>query len=79
MRVGDRVHVKDITGLPYTEHGLDGDSTGVVRVHTFLVTETATELDVMWQDGTLETLKATQVIPYLNPDEYDTWQVIEAF
>ncbi|KAF8203179.1 hypothetical protein BJ912DRAFT_943109 [Pholiota molesta] len=73
MRVGDRVHLKDSTGLPYTEHGKPEDPTGVLRVQTFLVTETVTELDVLWQDGTRESVKATSVIPYLNPDEYDCW------
>lgn len=76
MRVGDRVHLKDATGLPYTEHGKPEDPTGVLRVQTFLVTETVTELDVLWQDGTRESVKATSVIPYLNPDEYDCWYVL---
>ncbi|KAF8973555.1 hypothetical protein BDZ97DRAFT_1775695 [Flammula alnicola] len=73
MRVGDRVHLKDAKGLPWTEHGQEGDATGVVQVQTFLVTETVTELDILWQDGTRETLKSVEVIPYLNPDEYDCW------
>ncbi|KAF9479723.1 hypothetical protein BDN70DRAFT_878485 [Pholiota conissans] len=73
MRVGDRVHLKNPTGYPYTEHGKEEDPTGVVRVQTFLVTETVTQLDVLWQDGTHEFVNATSVIPYLNPDEYDCW------
>lgn len=75
MRVGDRVHLKNTTGMPLTEHGKQGDPTGVVHVQTFLVTETATELEVLWQDGTKESLKSVDVIPYLNPDEYDCWRV----
>ncbi|KAF8913015.1 hypothetical protein CPB84DRAFT_1722037 [Gymnopilus junonius] len=73
MRVGDRVYLKDTTGLPFTEHGKQGDMTGVVQVRTFLVTETSTEVEVLWQDGTKESLNAVDVIPYLNPDEYDCW------
>lgn len=73
MRVGDRVQLKDVTGLPITKHGQEGDPAGVIEVQTFLVTQTETILDVLWQDGTEETLKSTQVIPYLNPDEYDCW------
>ena len=34
---------------------------------------TETMLDVLWQDGTEESLQAVDVIPYLNPDEYDCW------
>lgn len=74
--MGDRVHVKNHVGLPFTEHGIEGDLTGRVRVQTFLVTETVTDLEVLWQDGTRESLKATEVIPYLNPDEYDCWSVV---
>ncbi|KAF8167745.1 hypothetical protein B0H34DRAFT_740587 [Crassisporium funariophilum] len=73
MRVGDRVYVKDTTGLPTTEHGQEGDATGVVQVQVYSITETATELDVLWQDGVREILKSVEVIPYLNPDEYDCW------
>jgi len=73
MRVGDRLFFKDTTGLPSTTHGREGDPAGVVVVQTFIVTETQTTLAVLWQDGTQETLKSTNVIPYLNPDEYDCW------
>lgn len=75
MRVGDRVQLKKkfVENLPRTKHGLEGHATGVIFVQTFMVTETETILDVLWQDGTKETLKAKEVIPYLNPDEYDCW------
>lgn len=73
MRVGDRVHLKNVTGLPSTQHGREGESAGIVHVQAFLVVETETSLDVLWQDGVHETLKSTDVIPYLNPDEYDCW------
>lgn len=73
MRVGDRVHLKDITGLPMTEHVQDGDAGGAFQVTTCLVTETSTEVDVLWQDGIQEKIKSIDLIPYLNPDEYDCW------
>jgi ubiquitin-conjugating enzyme E2 O len=73
LRVGDRIFLKDAKGLPTTTHGQVGDATGVLNVQTFLVSQTSTELDVLWQDGSKETLRATEVIPYLNPDEYDCW------
>jgi ubiquitin-conjugating enzyme E2 O len=73
MRVGDRVRLKDITGVPTTRHSQEGDDSDVITVETFLVTETETTLDILWQDGLYETLRSTEVIPYLNPDEYDYW------
>lgn len=71
MRVGDRVTFKDESTVPGTTHGLE-DGTRVV-VKTFTVTETRTFVDVLWQDGTKETVRSTELIPYLNPDEYDCW------
>ncbi|KAF7310777.1 Isocitrate lyase [Mycena chlorophos] len=72
MRVGDRVTFKDESKLPSTVHGLDG--TMKVLVKTFTVTETRTVVDVLWQDGTRESsIRSTELIPYLNPDEYDCW------
>ncbi|PFH54811.1 hypothetical protein AMATHDRAFT_38056 [Amanita thiersii Skay4041] len=73
MRVGDRVHLKDRIGKPSSRHGQDTDNLSAVTVQTFVVTETETVLDVLWQDGSRQALKATDVIPYLNPDEYDCW------
>lgn len=75
MRVGDRVRLKDVGGLPSTRHSQEGDNSDVITVQTFIVTETKTTLDVLWQDGVQETLRSTEVIPYLNPDEYDCWSV----
>ncbi|RDB28833.1 putative ubiquitin-conjugating enzyme E2 24 [Hypsizygus marmoreus] len=73
MRVGDRVRLKDNAGAPFTTHGQDDQANDAVKVQTFMVAETQTTLDVLWQDGVQETLRATEVIPYLNPDEYDCW------
>ncbi|GLB35998.1 putative ubiquitin-conjugating enzyme family protein [Lyophyllum shimeji] len=71
MRVGDRVRLKDSTGAPFTKHGLEGGE--VVQVQVYIVVETQTTLDVLWQDGTRETIRSRDLIPYLNPDEYDCW------
>ncbi|KAJ7783619.1 hypothetical protein DFH07DRAFT_948638 [Mycena maculata] len=71
MRVGDRVTFKDESQVPGTSHGLESGPKVVVK--TFTVTETQTFLDVLWQDGTKETVRSTELIPYLNPDEYDCW------
>ncbi|KAK7468727.1 hypothetical protein VKT23_003230 [Stygiomarasmius scandens] len=73
MRTGDRLNLKQIKGLPYTNHGHENEPGGVVCVQSFSVMATETTLDVLWQDGVKETLNARDVIPYLNPDEYDCW------
>ena len=40
---------------------------------TYVVQETKSSVEVLWQDGTRETLDARNTVPYLNPDEYDCW------
>ena len=40
---------------------------------TYVVQETKSSVEVLWQDGTRETLDACNTVPYLNPDEYDCW------
>ncbi|KAG6896411.1 hypothetical protein C0992_008413 [Termitomyces sp. T32_za158] len=72
MRVGDRVRLKDNTAAPFTRHRRD-DTDAPFELRLFIVTETETNLDVLWQDGTKESVRSTEVIPYLNPDEYDCW------
>lgn len=57
----------------YARHGKEEDPAGVVHVQTFAVAETETMVDVLWQDGVRDTIKSTDLIPYLNPDEYDCW------
>lgn len=72
MRVGDRVTFKDETNVPSTTHGLATGSR--LTVKTFTVTATETFCDILWQDGTKEeAVRSTELIPYLNPDEYDCW------
>jgi ubiquitin-conjugating enzyme E2 O len=73
MRVGDKVILKDASSLPVTRHGKEGEPYGVVEVRVYVVRETQTTVDVLWQDGSKETVLTTKLIPYLNPDEYDCW------
>ncbi|TFY81129.1 hypothetical protein EWM64_g2884 [Hericium alpestre] len=72
MRVGDKVILKDSTNLPFTRHGKEGEN-GIMEVRVYVVKTTQTIVNVMWQDGTIEALLATDLIPYINPDEYDCW------
>jgi ubiquitin-conjugating enzyme E2 O len=72
MRVGDKVLLKHSASLPSTTHGQEGDP-GVVVVHTLVVTQTRTNVTVLWQDGAREIVGATDLIPYLNPDDSDCW------
>ncbi|KAF7306777.1 Isocitrate lyase [Mycena indigotica] len=72
MRVGDRIVFKDDRDVPSTTHGLEGATKMVLK--TFIVTETRTFVDVLWQDGSKsENIRSIDLIPYLNPDEYDCW------
>ncbi|KAK7064351.1 isocitrate lyase [Favolaschia claudopus] len=71
MRVGDRVTFKDESKVPGTTHGTEPGPRVVIKV--FTVTETQTFCHVLWQDGTKETIRSTDLIPYVNPDEYDCW------
>ncbi|OCH96053.1 hypothetical protein OBBRIDRAFT_766074 [Obba rivulosa] len=74
LRVGDRVLLKDrASPVPVTRHGRDEVENSAIEVRTFIVRETSTTVDVLWQDGTKETLDSKETIPYLNPDEYDCW------
>ena len=74
MHVGDRVTLQK-DNLPVTRHGRESEPPGVIEVGTLVVTETRTLVNVLWQDGTRETLDARVTVPYLNPDEYDCWCV----
>jgi ubiquitin-conjugating enzyme E2 O len=73
MRVGDKVILKDAASLPSTRHGKEGEPYGIIEVRVYVVRETRTTVDVLWQDGSTETMLTTKLIPYLNPDEYDCW------
>lgn len=58
--------------MPITQHGQDSQQ-GIFYVQIFRTKETETTVEVLWQDGSRETLRTTDLIPYLNPDEYDCW------
>ena len=73
MRVGERVMFKDHTRPPFTKHGDENDPSNSLTVRILTVTETRTTINVLWQDGTLEAVDSKELIPYLNPDEYDCW------
>ncbi|KAH7929335.1 hypothetical protein BV22DRAFT_1109934 [Leucogyrophana mollusca] len=74
IRVGDKVFLKDgDESAPITTHGHASDPTGQITVRALCVKETRTNVNILWQDGTSETLQSTDLIPYLNPDEYDCW------
>jgi ubiquitin-conjugating enzyme E2 O len=67
------MRLKDKTGALVTQHGVEGGECGVFTVNMYQVIETETELDILWQDGSTETIMARDVVPQLNPDEYECW------
>ncbi|KAI0319861.1 hypothetical protein OF83DRAFT_1275465 [Amylostereum chailletii] len=73
MRVGDKVTLKNTLCHPETRHGKASDTGGEIVVRAYVVEETHTTVQVLWQDGTPEVLSTKKLIPYLNPDEYDCW------
>lgn len=74
MHCGDHLRLKDNSQVPVTVHGQEGFGHGPVTVDMCVVMETQTEVDILWQDGTKETVSAIDVIPH-TPDEYDCWSV----
>lgn len=73
MRMGDRVKLLDSTGAPLSIHGRQSFASGPVSVNTLTVKETETTVEILWQDGTVESCRSVDLIPYLNTDEYDCW------
>ncbi|KDQ63442.1 hypothetical protein JAAARDRAFT_169262 [Jaapia argillacea MUCL 33604] len=60
--------------VPSTKHGRPTDPThGQIEVRTFTVCETRSTVDLLWQDGQREWVNSSELIPYMNPDEYDCW------
>lgn len=78
MHCGDHVRLKNTSPIPVTAHGQEGVGPGIITVDMCVVLETETQVDVLWQDGTKETVSAKDVIPYM-PDEYDCWLVFFSF
>lgn len=75
VRVGDKVILPNDETIPVVsfETGVEGN--GKIDSRTLCVQETRTTVVVLWQDGSRETLLSTDLIPYLNIDEYDCWCV----
>ena len=73
VHLGDKVTLKDYPADMVTKHGRDLQ--GCLEVDTFMVVKTRTTVRVIWQDSSEETLRSTELVPYLNPDEYDCWYV----
>ncbi|KAF8445792.1 hypothetical protein L210DRAFT_3757996 [Boletus edulis BED1] len=73
IRVGDKVTIPDDETIPIVsfETGIEGN--GKINSRTLCVQETRTTVVVLWQDGSRATLPSTDLIPYLNVDEYDCW------
>ena len=71
-RVGNRVTLKNTPDEFVTTHG-QGSDHQVIKVDTFNITETATTAEILWQDGSKEYEKSTNLFQYLNPDEFDCW------
>ncbi len=84
--VGNVVKFRDLTGaaLKYSKGPPNNSTTGVFRripkeitqnfeMNNFHVVKTTGMVDVQWQDGSLESCRATSLIPYLNVDEHDLW------
>ena len=68
MRCGDRVRLRNNAEVPITRHGRSTENQGVIEVDVLAVVETRTTVEVLWQDGTKETLDARDTVPYLNLD-----------
>lgn len=73
VRVGDKLSLHNPPEDVLTKHGRTGEKTGTIVVNTFVVWETETIVSLLWQDGSKEIVRSTELIPYLNPDEYDCW------
>ncbi|KAG1758981.1 hypothetical protein EDD22DRAFT_806982 [Suillus occidentalis] len=73
VRVGDKVLLENDVGVPVTRYGVESEPNGAMTIKTLCVRETKTVVNVLWQDGSQESLPSTELIPYLNPDEYDCW------
>jgi ubiquitin-conjugating enzyme E2 O len=71
--MGDKVLLKNHENAPLTRHGKEDGEVGIIEVRHFVVRETKTTVTVLWQDNITETIPSTELIPFLNPDEYDCW------
>ena len=61
-------------GVPASHHE-DPDSHITIDVDALTVVATRSRVEILWQDGTCEWVPSIEVIPYINPDEFDCWYV----
>ncbi|KAI6162076.1 hypothetical protein EDD17DRAFT_1579813 [Pisolithus thermaeus] len=73
IRVGDKVILENGRNVPTIVYDAGGATNDKIVIRTLCVQQTRTVATVLWQDGTRETLSSTELIPYLNIDEYDCW------
>lgn len=75
IRVGDKVILPGDDTAPIVSLETAVAANTKIDSRTLCVQETRTTVTVLWQDGSRETLPSTDLIPYLNVDEYDCWCV----
>lgn len=63
-----RSALKQEYGLVPTVH-----AHGKITVGAMIVRETRTSVVVLWQDGEVKKERTTELLPYINIDEYDCW------
>ncbi|OJA16202.1 hypothetical protein AZE42_00061 [Rhizopogon vesiculosus] len=71
IRVGDKVLLDKDVGIPITIWDVESEPNSAIK--TMCVKETKTLVNVLWQDGSRQSIPSSELIPYLNPDEYDCW------
>jgi len=59
-------------GVPASHHE-DPETHFSIDVDTLTVVATRSRVEILWQDGTREWVPSIDVIPYINPDEFDCW------
>ena len=77
VRIGEIVTLEDHGNAPVSRHScrtMPAEG-GIVEVRHFIVRDRKSQVTVLWQDGTKETKPAKELVPHLNPDEYECWWV----
>lgn len=74
VRVGHKVALRKPPFV--TRHGESNSQRGQIVVDMFTVTETQTSVTILWQDGSTEVVDSKELLPHVNPDEYDCWLVL---
>ena len=75
LRVGDKVTLKSPPSELLLTYGkpLSESPVETITVDSFVVSESITTVTLLWQDGQQERANSVDLLPYLNPDEYDCW------